>query len=124
MMQSGNVRLLAHSTDHLRALREDSEVYQTQFGMRITEGGVKEFLGGPEVSESFLARLRDSSTADLWRDGFGVIHAAENRTLELQWPARCRGRGGDFLRHRARVYGSRIGYGSGAVADRARRCER
>jgi hypothetical protein len=63
MMQSGNVRLLAHSPDHLRALRDDPGVYETQFGVGIAEG-VREFLGGPEVSESFLARLRDATAAD------------------------------------------------------------
>ena len=82
MTSSENIRLLAHSPDHLRTLREDPRLYETQFGVRIAEG-VREFLGGPEVSESFLARLRDSPSADLWRDGFGVIHAAENRLIGL-----------------------------------------
>ena len=76
MTSSGNIRLLAHSPDHLRTLREDPRLYETRFGVRIAEG-VSEFLDGPEVSESFLARLRDSNSADLWRDGFGVIHAAD-----------------------------------------------
>ena len=82
MTSSGNIRLLAHSPDHLRTLREDPRLYETQIGVRIAEG-VREFLGGPEVSESFLARLRDSPSADLWRDGFGVIHVAENRLIGL-----------------------------------------
>src|SRR4029453_12055942 len=82
MTSSENIRLLAHSPDHLRTLREDPRLYETQFGVTIAEG-VREFLGGPEVSESFLARLRDSPSADLWRDGFGVIHAAENRLIGL-----------------------------------------
>ena len=78
----GNVRLVAHSPDHLRALQKDPGVYETQFGIGIAEG-VKEMLGGPEVSESFLARLRDATVADPWRDGFGVIHVAENRLIGL-----------------------------------------
>jgi len=82
MMHSGNIRLLAHSPDHLRALQKGPGVYQTRFGMGIAEG-VREFLGGPEVSESFLARLRDATAADPWRDGFGVIHIAENRLIGL-----------------------------------------
>jgi hypothetical protein len=45
--------------------------------------GVREFLGGPEVSESFLARLRDATAADPWRDGFGVIHVPENCLIGL-----------------------------------------
>jgi ribosomal-protein-alanine N-acetyltransferase len=82
MMQSGNVRLLAHSPDHLRALRDDPGVYETQCGVGIVEG-VREFLGGPEVLESFLARLRDATAVDPWRDGFGVIHVAENCLIGL-----------------------------------------
>jgi ribosomal-protein-alanine N-acetyltransferase len=82
MMESENVRLLAHSPDLLRALRENPEDYTSQFGLEIAEG-VREFLGGPEVSESFLARLRDATAADPWKDGFGVIHVAQNRLIGL-----------------------------------------
>lgn len=82
MMESKNVRLLAHSPDLLRALRENPEAYKSQFGLDIAEG-VREFLGGPEVSEIFLARLRDATAADPWRDGFGVIHVAQNRLIGL-----------------------------------------
>jgi ribosomal-protein-alanine N-acetyltransferase len=82
MTLSGNIRLLVHSPGHLRTLREDPGLYEAQFGVTIADG-VKEFLGGPEVSESFLARLRDLPSADLWRDGFGVIHVAENRLIGL-----------------------------------------
>jgi ribosomal-protein-alanine N-acetyltransferase len=82
MTSSGNIRLLAHSPDHLRTLREDPGLYETRFGVRIAEG-VREFLDGPEVSESFLARLRDATIADSWRDGFGVIHVGENRLIGL-----------------------------------------
>ncbi len=82
MMESKNVRLLAHSPDLLRALREDPGAYKSQFGLEIAEG-VREFLGGPEVSESFLARLRDATAADPWKDGFGVIHVAQNRLIGL-----------------------------------------
>ncbi len=81
-MQSGNVRLLAHTPDHLRALLEAPDSYPSQFGLAIAEG-VREFLGGPEVSESFRARLRDRAAADPWRDGFGVIHVSENRLIGL-----------------------------------------
>jgi RimJ/RimL family protein N-acetyltransferase len=79
-MPAGNVRLLAHSPGHLRALRDGPAVYESQFGLRVAEG-LSEFLGGPEVSEGFLKRLRDATAADPWRDGFGVLHLAENRVI-------------------------------------------
>ena len=82
MMPSGKIRLLAHSPDHLRALRDDPGLYETQFGVGIAEG-VREFLGGSDVSESFLARLCNATVADPWRDGFGVIYVAENRLIGL-----------------------------------------
>lgn len=83
-MSSNNVRLLAHSPDLLRALREDPAAYESQAGVEIAEG-IRELLSGPEVSESFLARLRDATAADPWRDGFGVIHVVHNRLID--WPA-------------------------------------
>src|SRR5215467_9443665 len=82
MMQTGNIRLLPHSPDDLRALLGEPGVYQTRFGVGIADG-VREFFCGPEVSESFLARLRDATAAAPWRDGFGVIHLAEGRLIGL-----------------------------------------
>jgi RimJ/RimL family protein N-acetyltransferase len=73
---------LAHTPDHLQALRDGPAVYESQFGLRVAEG-LSEFLGGPEVSESFLKRLRDATVADPWRDGFGVLHLVENRLIGL-----------------------------------------
>jgi RimJ/RimL family protein N-acetyltransferase len=63
-------------------LREGGNVYEHQFGIRVA-AGVKEFLTGPEVSESFLARLDGTVSADPWRDGFGVVQFAEERLIGL-----------------------------------------
>ncbi len=81
-MQSERVRLLAHSPDHLRALMEGGNAYERQFEISVASG-VKEFLTGPEVSESFLARLREAVSVDPWRDGFGVVHLADQRLIGL-----------------------------------------
>lgn len=81
-MQSERIRLLAHTPDHLRALLDGGDAYERQFGIRVAPG-VKEFLTGPEVSESFLARLREAVSADPWRDGFGVVQLAEKRLIGL-----------------------------------------
>ena len=94
--------------------------------MGIAEG-VREFLGGPKVSESFLARLRDSPSADLWRDGFGVIHAAENRLIGLcsfNGPPDAEGTVEISYAIAPANTGSRVCYGGGAVADQARHRER
>ncbi len=81
-MPARNVRLLPHSPEHLLALRDDPARYETQFGIEVA-AGLSEFLGGPEVSESFQARLRDATAADPWRDGFGILHLDENRLIGL-----------------------------------------
>ena len=76
------IGLLAHTPDHLRALREGGDVYEHQFVIRVATG-VKEFLTGPEVSESFLARLDGAVSPDPWRDGFGVVQLADKRLIGL-----------------------------------------
>jgi len=76
------IRLLAHTPDHLRALLAGGDVYERQFGISVA-AGVKEFLTGPEVSESFLARLHEAVSADPWRDGFGVVQLADERLIGL-----------------------------------------
>lgn len=72
-MQSERIRLLAHTPSHLRALLDSAAAYERQFGISVADG-VREFLTGPDVSDSFLARLREAVPADSWRDGFGVVH--------------------------------------------------
>jgi RimJ/RimL family protein N-acetyltransferase len=79
-MQSERIMLLAHTPSHLRALLDDGDAYERQFGISVADG-VKEFLTGPEVSESFLVRLREAVPADFWRDGFGVVHLGDHRLI-------------------------------------------
>lgn len=81
-MQSERISLLAHTPDHLRALLDGGNVYQSQFKISVAPG-VREFLTGPEVSESFLARQREAVSADPWRDGFGVVQVKEQRLIGL-----------------------------------------
>ena len=78
-MNGSRVTLFPHTTEHLRALLEDREVYERRFGVKVAEG-VREFLVGPEVSAEFLARLKGAAESDPWRDGFGVLHL-ENNTI-------------------------------------------
>lgn len=79
-MQSERIRLLAHTPSHLRALLEGGDAYERLFGISVADG-VREFLTGPEVSESFLARLREAVSADPWKDGFGVVQLMDRRLI-------------------------------------------
>jgi [ribosomal protein S5]-alanine N-acetyltransferase len=81
-MQAVNVKLLSHTLEHVRALVEGSGAYERRFGLPVADG-VREFLAGPEVSEAFLERLRASTKSDPWKDGFGVIHTADNLLIGL-----------------------------------------
>ena len=81
-MQSDRIRLLAHTPDHLRALLDGGSLYERQFAISLADG-VRESLTGPEVAESFLARLREGGAADPWRDGFGIVQLKEQRLIGL-----------------------------------------
>ena len=81
-MSGGNVRLFPHTADHLQALWEGAPIYEARYGVSLADG-VREFLGGPEVSADFRARLETAAVADPWRDGNGVLLLAENRVIGL-----------------------------------------
>jgi ribosomal-protein-alanine N-acetyltransferase len=76
------IRLLAHTPEHLRTLLEGTDAYQSRFQIKVAEG-VRDFLAGPEVSEEFLERLNGPAAADPWKDGFAVLHMADNTVIGL-----------------------------------------
>ena len=76
-MQPGSINLVVQTPERLRALIEGPEVFERRFGIRVADG-VRDFLVGPEVSTDFLARLNDAAIVDPWKDGFAVVHAADN----------------------------------------------
>ena len=79
-MPGRNISLYPHTAEHLRALLEGREVYETRFGLKVAEG-VRKFLIGPEVSAEFLARLNSAAAPDPWKDGFGVLHVSQNTII-------------------------------------------
>ena len=81
-MQVTNLNLLPHTLEHVRALVEGSDVYERCFGLPVADG-VRDFLVGPEVSEAFRERLRAATNNDPWKDGFGVVHLADNLLIGL-----------------------------------------
>ncbi|MEY2490969.1 MAG: [ribosomal protein S5]-alanine N-acetyltransferase [Verrucomicrobiota bacterium] len=76
------VSLLSQTPEHFRGLLEGPDVYEHRFGIKVAEG-VREFLAGPEVSAEFLERLNDSAAAGPWKDGFAVVHIADNTVIGL-----------------------------------------
>lgn len=76
------IRLLSHSPEHFRALLDGVDVYERRFGIRVAEG-LRDFVAGPEVSAGFLERLKGPAAADPWKDGFAVLHIADNAVIGL-----------------------------------------
>jgi RimJ/RimL family protein N-acetyltransferase len=76
------VSLLPQTREHFRALLEGTDGYERRFGMKVAQG-VREFLAGPEVSAEFLERLNRPAAADPWKDGFAVVHIADNTVIGL-----------------------------------------
>ena len=81
-MQITELKLLPHTLEHVRALVEGSDAYERRFGLRVAVG-VRDFLAGAEVSAAFLERLRVATESDPWKDGFGVVHLADNLLIGL-----------------------------------------
>jgi RimJ/RimL family protein N-acetyltransferase len=74
------ISLRSHTPEHLRVLLQGTDAYERRFGLKVAEG-VRDFLLGPEVSAEFLERLKGPATADPWKDGFAVVHVADNAVI-------------------------------------------
>ena len=74
------INLLPQTPEHLRALLAGTDVYERRFGIKVAEG-VRDFLAGPEVSVEFLERLNGPVVADPWKDGFAVVHVADQAVI-------------------------------------------
>src|SRR5262245_46226764 len=81
-METRNLRLVAHSPGHLRALMDGREAYERSFGFPAADG-FGDFLRNcaAEISSAFLARLQTATVADPWIDGFALVHIASNTVI-------------------------------------------
>ena len=76
------ITLLMQTPEHLRTLLEGVDPYQNRFDIKVAEG-VREFLAGPEVSDEFLSRLKETTAPDPWKDGFAIFHKADETIIGL-----------------------------------------
>ena len=81
-MDTRNLRLVAHSPGHLRALMDGRESYERSFGLPAADG-FGDFVrnGAADVSPAWLARLETATVADPWIDGFALVHIASNTVI-------------------------------------------
>jgi RimJ/RimL family protein N-acetyltransferase len=80
MTARSDIRLVTHTPEHIRGLIAGDAEYQERFGTAVA-AGLREFFLGPEVSESFLTRIRETAAPDPWRDGCGILLLPDNRLI-------------------------------------------
>jgi RimJ/RimL family protein N-acetyltransferase len=73
MMETENLSMMPHAPDHLIALIERPQEYQTLAGFPAADG-LREFFVSGDVSQAFLDSLRALQQPDPWRFGFAAVH--------------------------------------------------
>ena len=73
MIDTERLQLIPHTPDQLVALMERPEKYEHLAGFPLAAGLRELFVSG-EVSEDYLASMRELMGADPWRLGFAVVH--------------------------------------------------
>ncbi len=76
-MGTNATRLMVHTPAELCALLQSREAYEQQIGLKAADG-LREFLISPDTSAEFIARIKSNPPPDPWKDGFGVLHLADN----------------------------------------------
>jgi RimJ/RimL family protein N-acetyltransferase len=79
-IETKNLKLIAHSPQHLVALIEGADLYVRSFGWHPANG-LRDFYVSKEVSAQWLAQLRSATVGDPWTHGFGVVHVASGQVI-------------------------------------------
>jgi ribosomal-protein-alanine N-acetyltransferase len=79
-IETVHLRLIPYSPEHLLALIEGETQFAESFGIPAAVG-LRAFFVSDDVSPAWLAQLRQSSTADPWVHGFGVVHPDSNSVI-------------------------------------------
>lgn len=72
-IETENLSLIPHGPDHLIALIERPQEYQTRAGFRAADG-LRDFFVSGDVSQTFLESLRELRQPNPWRLGFAAVH--------------------------------------------------
>jgi RimJ/RimL family protein N-acetyltransferase len=78
--ETKNLKLVPYSPRHILALIEEVDSYTRSFGWPPANG-LRDFYLSKDVSPQWLAQLRTTTDADVWRHGFGVVHVASGQTI-------------------------------------------
>ena len=81
-IETSRLQLLPISPDHLLALVETPEQFETRSGLRAADG-LRDFFVSDEVSPEWLAQLRAATVADPWVFGFAVLERASGEIMGM-----------------------------------------
>jgi RimJ/RimL family protein N-acetyltransferase len=79
-IETKNLKLVPYSPQHILAMIEGVEAYTRSFGLPPADG-LRDFYLSKDVSPQWLAQLRTTTEADIWRHGFGVVHVVSGQTI-------------------------------------------
>ena len=79
-IETKNLKLISYSPQHILALIEGIDGFTRSFGWPPANG-LRDFYLSKDVSPQWLAQLRTTSDADVWRHGFGVVHVASAQVI-------------------------------------------
>src|SRR5262249_46036243 len=79
-IETKNLKLMPYSPRHHLAMIEGVDAYTRSFGWPPANG-LRDFYLSKDVSPQWLAQLRTTTDADVWRHGFGVVHVASNQVI-------------------------------------------
>src|SRR5215208_1663089 len=79
-LQTTHLRLSPWAPQHLLALIDGAEQFEANVGIPLADG-LREFFVSGEVSPTWLATLRASTSPDPWTLGFAVVHRADERVV-------------------------------------------
>jgi len=79
-IETERLRLVPYRPEHILTLIENPGEFESSFG-RPAAPGLRDFFTSGEVSNEFLASLRELRYADPWRLGFAVVDRERRRVI-------------------------------------------
>jgi RimJ/RimL family protein N-acetyltransferase len=78
--ETARLRLVPYAPQHILALIDGYEPFAASFGIRAADG-LREMYASGDISEAWLAQLRESTSADVWQHGWAIIHWARGLVI-------------------------------------------
>ena len=79
-LETAHLRLAPWAPEHLLAMIDGAERFETDAGVRLADGVRDMFVSG-EVSPAWVAHLRSAPGPDPWTLGFAVVHRDDDRVI-------------------------------------------